>query len=651
MVEVKSFMSKKIYGPVKLNSGAYTNSFPAAFSDVELLKDSRLGRWQELNSEATISHLIDNLVITGALANLEKVNKEEFEFKGMWFSDSDIYKSLEAICWSIYHKRYPKQDDFYEKSTKAVSEAQDESGYVNSFFQMVQPEYRWKNFGWGHELYTAGHLIQAAVAESRIIGPSKIMDIAVKFADLIVEKFSQPNTLQMCGHPEIETALIELYRETSNKSYLDMAEKMILGRGYKKIRDAKPLGLGHNSPSYMQDHLPVKQQINAVGHSVRQLYLNSAVVDLYAELGDKSLLEVQERQWEDMIYTKMYVTGGLGSRHKDEAFGDSYELPNDRAYAETCASIANFMWSWRLLLATGKARYADVMELSLYNILEGSISSDGCKFFYSNPLQYRTGHFVAFDTDASERLPWYTCSCCPPNIARIIASLHHYLISVEENSIAVHLYAAAHVETETNNGQKVSFEISTTYPENGKIAIKIKSDGNFGLKLRIPEWSMEYDLSLNGSVISKSPDDNGYIELFGDWKSGDLVSLDLKMQAKFLNPHPRIDASRGAVAIRRGPVIYCIENADVKDGKNVVDDFQVNTTQSIDETSVEIPNYGKSTALSISGHFVSYQSGDAYPYAVTPATEKSPEMRITAIPYARWGNRKKGGMRVWIPTL
>lgn len=643
-------MSQKIYGPVKLNASAHTKSFPVALNDVAIQKASRLGQWQELNSDQTVSHLIDNLVATGALANLENVNKPNFEFKGMWFSDSDVHKSLEALCWSMYHKRYPIQDDFYEKSTKAISEAQDETGYVNSFFQMVQPEFQWKNFGWGHELYTAGHLIQAAVAESRVIGPSKIMGIAKKFADLIVEKFSQPNTLRMCGHPEIETALIELYRETGNNAYLDMAEKMILGRGYKTITDSKALGVAHNSASYIQDHLPVKEQVSAVGHSVRQLYLNAAVVDLYAEKGDKSLLAVQERQWEDMIYTKMYVTGGLGSRHKDEAFGDSYELPNDRAYAETCASIANFMWSWRLLLATGKSRYADVMELSLYNILEGSISSDGCKFFYSNPLQYRTGHFVAFDTDASERLPWYTCSCCPPNIARIIASLHHYIISAEENAIAVHLYAAANVDTETHNGQKVSFEISTTYPENGKIEIKIKSDGKFGLKLRIPEWSKGYDLSLNGSAVSKSPDDNGYIELSGDWKSGDLVSLDLKMQAEFLNPHPRIDASRGAVAIRRGPVVYCIENADVKDGKYVVDDFHVNTTQSIDETSVELPNYGKSPALSISGHFVSYQSGDTYPYAVTPPTENSPEMRITAIPYARWGNRTKGGMRVWIPT-
>lgn len=643
-------MSKKQYGPVKLKTGAYTHSYPIALNEVTLKRDSRLGKWQELNSHQTVSHLIDNLISTGALENIEKVNKPDFNFKGMWFSDSDIHKSLEALCWSFYQHTEPKHQDFYERATSAIAQAQDETGYVYSYFQMVEPEYRWRNFGWGHELYTAGHLIQAAVAESRILGPSKIMDIATKFANLIVEKFSGPGNLQMCGHPEIETALIELYRETGNVSYLDMAEKMIRGRGYKKIKDARSLGLFHMNPSYLQDHLPVEEQVSAVGHSVRQLYLNAAVVDLYAEKGDKKLLEVQERQWEDVVYTKMYVTGGLGSRHKDEAFGDSYELPNDRAYAETCASIANFMWSWRLLLATGKSRYADVMELSLYNILEGSISSDGCKFFYSNPLQYRTGHFVAFDTDASERLPWFTCSCCPPNIARIIGTLHHYILSAEMDAIALHLYAAADIETETLNGQKVALEISTKYPDSGNIQITIKSSGKFTLKLRIPEWSNTNKVTINGSTESSDTDKNNYINLNREWKSGDVVTLELKLEAEFLHPHPRIDASRGAVAIRRGPVLYAIENADVSDKNFLVDDFHVITSKPITETTVELPNFGTSPALSVSGHFVNFKNADSYPYAVIPPVVSSPEMKITAIPYARWGNRIKGGMRVWIPV-
>lgn len=638
---------KKSYGPVRLNSRAFTKSFPLTLNEVEISKDSRLGLWQELNSQKTISHLIDNLISTGALENIEKINKPDFKFKGMWFSDSDVHKSLEAIFWSLYRSKDTKHQEFYQRASKAIAHAQDETGYVYSYFQMVEPEYRWKNFGWGHEMYTAGHLIQAAVAESRVLGNTEILNIAMKFADLIVTKFSKPENLQMCGHPEIETALIELYRETGKEDYLDMAEKMILGRGYKKIKDAKSLGSHHMNPSYLQDHLPVKQQIKAVGHSVRQIYLNMAVVDLYAEKGDAELLEAQELQWEDMVYTKMYVTGGLGSRHKDEAFGDSYELPNDRAYAETCASIANFMWSWRLLLATGKSRYADVMELSLYNILEGSLSSDGCKFFYSNPLQYRTGHFVAFDTDASERLPWFTCSCCPPNIARIIGTLNHYMVSVEENAVLLHLYSASTIDTATLGGTPVTLKVGTQYPNNGLIDIKVQSKGNFKIKLRIPEWSKNSKLLLNSVEQPVKVNADGYVELEKNWTSEDVITLDLKMKPEFLRPHPRIDASRGAVAIRRGPVIFAIENADVPGGQNVVDDFVVHVTSPINETKIELPHYGLSEALLISGHFDSCKS--TYPYGEKLDTISSKEMQITAIPYARWGNRTKGGMRVWIP--
>lgn len=638
---------KKSYGPIRLNSRAFTKSFPLTLNEVEISKNSRLGIWQELNSQKTISHLIDNLISTGALENIEKINKPDFNFKGMWFSDSDVHKSLEAILWSLYHKKDVKHQEFYLRASKAIAQAQDETGYVNSYFQMVEPDYRWKNFGWGHEMYTAGHLIQAAVAESRVLGNTEILNISIKFADLIVTKFFKPENLRMCGHPEIETALIELYRETDKREYLDMAEKMIRGRGYQKIKDAKSLGSHHIIPSYIQDHLPVKQQIKAVGHAVRQIYLNMAVVDLYAEKGDAELLDAQEMQWEDMVYTKMYVTGGLGSRHKDEAFGDSYELPNDRAYAETCASIANFMWSWRLLLATGKSRYADVMELSLYNILESSLSSDGCKFFYSNPLQYRTGHFVAFDTDASERLPWFTCSCCPPNIARIIASLNHYLVSVEENSILLHLYSASKIKTSTLNGTQVFLEVETEYPNNGLISIRVQSEGNFMIKLRIPQWSKAPKLLLNSIEQPVKVNGQGYVELQKDWTSNDLITLDLRMKPEYLRPHPRIDASRGTVAISRGPVRFAIENADIPGGHYVVDDFVVHVNSPIKETRIELPHYGLSEALLISGHFETCKSVD--PYGENLVIESSKEMEITAIPYARWGNRTKGGMRVWIP--
>jgi DUF1680 family protein len=509
---------------------------------------------------------------------------------------------------------------------------------------------KWKNFGWGHELYTAGHLIQAAVAESRVLENSPLMKIATKFADLMVKKFAAPGTLEMCGHPEIETALIELYRETKNESYLDLAEKMILGRGYGKISNKRDLGFHAFSSSYIQDHKTVKEALTAVGHSVRQLYLNAAVMDLYAEKGDQALLKAQEAMWEDMVYTKMYVTGGLGSRHKDEAFGDSYELPNDRAYAETCASIANFMWSWRLLLVTGKARYADVMELSLYNIIAGSVSSDGCKFFYSNPLQYRTGHFTAFDTDASERLSWYTCSCCPPNIGRIVATLHHYVASATSDTFALHLYSEGVINATLKSGAVVGLNVSTDYPNNGAVKIAVTANGKYALQLRVPEWCKDYSLSVNGTASSEKPNALGYISINKDWKSGDTIDFDLKMTAEFLKPHPRIDAARGCVALRKGPVIYAIEQADVKDKGYFVDDFTVNSKGTIKETKISIAGLGEVPALEISGHFETFKESADYPYANPLPVDQSSPTKITAIPYAQWGNRVKGGMKVWVPT-
>jgi len=315
---------KSVLGPVSPVVRDFSKSLPLALNEVTLSEKGNLGGWQIRNAKTTIPHLIDNLISTGAIANLQDVGTPKFKFRGMWFSDSDVHKSLEALCWSQYLYSDKKQTEFLNEATAAIAHAQEEDGYVNSYFQGVKTDQRWSNFGWGHELYTAGHLIQAAVAESRVLKDAPLMAIATKFADLLVSKFSEPGTLEMCGHPEIETALIELYRETRKDSYLDLAEKMILGRGYSKISNKEELGFHPSGSSYMQDHKTVHEATTAVGHSVRQLYLNAAVMDLYAEKGDAALLKAQEAMWEDMVHTKMYVTGGLGSRHKDEAFGDSY---------------------------------------------------------------------------------------------------------------------------------------------------------------------------------------------------------------------------------------------------------------------------------------------------------------------------------------
>lgn len=643
-------MQKKTHGPVRLTDSAKgAKARPIGLNEITLSTDGQLGAWQKQNAQDTVPHLIDNLISTGALANLQNLNTPAFDFKGMWFSDSDIHKSLEALAWSLHVSDDPKQIEFLKTATAAIEHAQEEDGYVYTWYQGVHPDKKWQEFSMGHEMYVAGHLIQAAVAESRVRGDAPLMTIARKFADLLVKKFGGNNKVEMCGHPEIETALIELYRETGAQEYFDLAEKMIMARGHGTIRRGQE-ALFHFGDSYLQDHKPVLEADTVVGHSVRQLYLNAGVMDIYLEKGDDRFLKIQEKQWEDMVYTKMYITGGLGSRHKDEAFGDSYELPNDRAYAETCASIANFMWDWRLLLATERGRYADNMERALYNIIAGSISSDGCKFFYSNPLQYRKGHFTAFDTDASERLGWYKCSCCPPNIGRIAATFNHYLTTTSGDVFSVHLYTDSVIQTETESGNSVDLTIKTKYPADGIINVTVNKESKFALKLRIPEWTKgNFKLIVAGQSADVKTDANGYVVIDRDWHAGDSVRLELEMKAHFLKPHPLIDASRGCVAIQRGPVVFAIEQADATNPQDDVEEFLVDSRSEITETTVEIPGYGKVPALSIQGAFSPLETPMKFPYEETISRKATSNSKITAIPYSLWGNRVKGAMRVWIP--
>jgi DUF1680 family protein len=642
-------METVIYGPVAAREHRHLDSQAIPLNHVKFALDSELGFWQERNFKETLPHLIENLISTGALANLQELNTIKFQFKGMWFSDSDVHKTLEALSWNFTNFKDKELSDFYGVAAEAITAAQESDGYVNTYFQGPFPEKKWRNFGWGHEMYVAGHLIQAGVAEARVTGKGPIFAASVKFADLLVMKFNSKETLKLCGHPEIETALVELYRVTGTAEYLELAERMLMGRGYGTITNLDSQGGFHPaSPSYLQDHKPIIEAATAVGHSVRQVYLNAAVMDLYMEKGDKRLLDIQEKQWNDMINTKMYATGGLGARHKDEAFGDSYELPNDRAYAETCASIGAFMWAWRLLLVTGNSKYSDVMELNLVNIISASISHDGCKYFYSNPLQYRSDHVTAFDTDASERLPWYTCSCCPPNLARLISSLHGYVASVTDDSLYLHLYSAGSIKTVLGNGQNVDIDIATNYPYEGTIKVKVNSPGKYGVKLRIPSWCSNPQLQVSGVNHDLSGVKSGYVEVNRTWSSMDEIVLHLPMNAEFLKPHPRIDAARGTVAIRRGPIIYAIEQADVQETGVYIDDFVVDAAAPIEELGLQMEGFPQVPVLQIVGNFINW--GDELPYVTNPSITSSNLGKVSAIPYALWGNRSKGGMRVWIPV-
>ena len=637
-----------IDGPVKVLRKELVKTEPIGLNEYKLSDQSWLGERQVINAEKTIPHLKEQLVKSGALANLQNYGTSKFEFKGLWFADHDIHKSLEGFFWNQNYQESEAFSDFIQVCTDALKNAQEPDGYLNTWFGGVHPEKKFSDFASGHEMYNAGHLIQAAVAQNRTSENAPVMVIARKLADLLVKSFGTPETLQMCGHPEIETALIELYRETGEKSYLNLAELMIRGRGFRKIKDTTRHPFNTDS-AYLQDHTPATTATTATGHAVRQIYLNTAVVDLYMENAEKALLEAQEKMWEDTVYTKMFVTGGLGVHHRAEDFGDSYELPNDRGYQETCVAIANVMWSWRLLLITGKRRYADVIELSLFNTIAGSLSTDGCNFFYSNPLHLRRDHIEFSDNASPQRIPWYACPCCPPNITRLIASVNHYLVSKKANELSLHTYADGKLSTTLENGLQVDLDIKTKYPFDEKVTINNATKGQYVLKLRIPDWCSSFDIKLNSKPLDKQVVVEGYLHLDREWSAGDSVELTLSMAAEFIAPNPRIDASRGCVAIRLGPIVYAIEQEDVQDSKLNIEDFVVDASKKPVINNMDFPIHGATKALTISGGYLQAPNPQSPAYFAHGEKINIQTASAIAIPYFLWGNRGFGGMRVWVP--
>jgi DUF1680 family protein len=618
--------------------------------EIELVSLSRhggFGYWQGRNADTTIPHIFNQLKELKYIDNLKNVKDLELPRDGLWFSDSDVYKSLEAAIWGSLSDPTLLTKIEYLRIARIIEEAQESDGYVNSWFQKVAPEQRWKDFASGHEMYTAGHLIQAGLAEARVLGKGKVFSVAVRFADLLVNKFGGTTEYASDGHPGVETALIELFRETDNVAYLELSQKMLEGRGYGKIANRNTGAFHASPPLYIQDHLPIREAHRAVGHAVRQMYLNLGVMDFYLETLDKSLLSVQEKMWEDITYSKMYLTGGVGSRHRDESFGDAFELPNDRAYAETCASIGYFMWNWKLLLATGNGRYAALMEDLLYNIISGSISEDFSKFFYSNPLHHRSDHLAAFDEESSDRLPWYRVSCCPPNIARLLGSIHSYLISKNNESIFIHQFVDGVYGEERESGNW-SFQVHTNYPISGEVRVSISEMSGRSLKIRIPDWCKNYIVTVDGEIMTLRFDENNYIS-FTDLCSKSEIALNFEMVTEFVFPHPLIDASRGCVAVRRGPEIYALDQG-FQDTAIPIECIALKLPLKLDCELTRDSNGKKFWQILLLG--TPFELGEAsLSYRSVDTMDVGEPIKIKLIPYSRWGNPVKGGMRVWIPII
>ena len=411
------------------------------------------------------------------------IGESEAEWRGFWFADSDLYKTIEAVAWEIARTGTTDFDAWLDDVIGLVARVQEPDGYVMTWIQGVHPEKKFAELDWTHEMYVLGHMVQAAVALARA-GRTDLLDLAVRFVDLVDATFGPgADKVGYCGHPELETALVELYRHTGERRFLDLARHQVDHRGSGLLK------VGSLGARYFQDHAPVRESTSAVGHAVRQLYLNAGVTDLVLEEGDESLLAAMRAQWDSAHERKMYITGAFGSRHRDEAFGDDYELPSDRAYAETCATIADLHWNWRMYLAEGGARYAETIERELHNALAASLDETGTRFFYSNPLQLRPDRYSE-ESAPRERTPWYACACCPPNIARVFAQLSGYVASVDGEALALHLYTACEIDVpEALGGGTVA--VRTSYPDDGRVEI----DGPAGLTvaLRIPSWASARD--------------------------------------------------------------------------------------------------------------------------------------------------------------
>jgi len=451
-----------------------------------------------------------------------------------------------------------------------------------------------------------------------------LLNIAKRFADHIDNVFGPGKKEGTCGHPEIEMALVELYREIGDKRYLNLAKFFIDGRGKGLI----------GGETYHIDHKPFRELTEIVGHAVRALYLNCGATDLYLETGEKELMEALERLWKNFVERKMYITGGAGAKHEGEAFGEEYELPDDTAYAETCAAIGSFMWNFRMLLAKGEGRFADIMEQTLYNGLLSGISLNGKEYFYVNPLE---------DNGEHRRKPWFACACCPPNIARLIASIPGYMYTTSEEGIWVHLYGENEAKIPWGD-KEIKLIEKTNYPWEGNIELEIKTEGEYKIFLGIPSWAKGYTIKINGNKINTKEVKNGYIEMENQWKEGDKINLELPMEIEIIESHPKIKDNVGKVAIKRGPIVYCMEQVDNPWGDPrymEIADYNLKAEPSeILEGIVIIKGKGKIVDSRI------WESNLYLPKEEVERNKK--EVEFITIPYYAWANREKGPMTVWI---
>ena len=559
---------------------------------------------------ATLPVCIDQIENqTGRIRNFENAAKGEGEHSGIFFDDSDVYKALEGMAYSLINNPDPELEKKADEWIDKFAAAQQPDGYINTFYTLTGLDKRWTNMD-KHEMYCAGHMIEAGVAYYQATGKRKLLDVCIRMTDHMMSQFGPGKRHWVPGHEEIELALVKLYQTTQEQKYLDFAYWLLeeRGHGHGTMGDE-----GKWDPVYYQDIVPVRQLTDISGHAVRCMYLYCGMADVAALKNDTGYIAAMDRLWDDVVHRNMYITGGIGSSRDNEGFTEDYDLPNLDAYCETCASVGMVLWNQRMNQLTGDSKYIDVLERSLYNGALAGISLGGDRFFYVNPLESKGDH---------HRQEWYGCACCPSQLSRFLPSIGNYIYASSDDALWVNLYIG-------NTGQirigetDILLTQETDYPWDGSVKLTISTSQPLEkeIRLRIPNWCKTYDLSINGKRINVS-EKKGYA-VIKDWKSQDVIALDMDMPVEIVAADPHVKENFGKRAIQRGPLVYCMEEIDN-------------------------PVYFDQIQLSPSTTFQTAFASDILNGIKTIKTNGRAQS-ATFIPYYAWDNRKAGKMRVWIP--
>ena len=670
----KQLFALAVMGALMIRSNAAGNqgNLPPVRGFQEVGKaqvELRSGFWGpriKTTHEVTIPHALDELEKDGHVTNFDRAaGNLNVPLKGHHAFDSDLYKTLEGALNSLEQFKDPALKKRVDGIIDRILAAQQKDGFLITWFIVNGLDKRWEDLRLEHQMYNAGHFFEMAVEHRHLTGEPKVIDSAKRFADHIDEIFGPNKRYDVDGHQEVELALVRLYRSTGERRYLDIAKFFLDERGYAHGTERKPFDPrtqvlpkapeGKLTPEQkrefwharlrlrngrMQDHKPVVDQHEAVGHAVRAGYMYSAMADLLRFTEAPGYENALDHLWNDVVGRKMYITGGLGSgQYDDEGFGDPYLLPNESAYNESCAAIAHVFWQHRMNLLKGQSKYADMMELALYNGVLSGISISGDHFFYQNPLASENG---------GPRDSWIGLSCCPTNLARILPQIGGLVYAQSKNQVLVNLYAAGTAKLQMDDGSTLKLTQQTEYPWDGKVRFTVDpaQATAFSLNLRIPGWALgrpvpsdlyrpsdakvsQVLLTVNGKMTDAAPGDDGYVHLQRTWKGGDVVELDLPMPIRRILANEKVEADRGKVALMRGPMVYCLEAADQPD---------VNLTRLILPRAAEMKAKHRNDLLG----GVTVLEGEALAEGGNP-------VKVTAIPYYAWQNRNKGAMTVWIP--